>query len=139
MIYIAQPYSHDDPAVMTERFNDALLWCARLHKQYPFSPIAHWHHVSLDHDLPYDADYWLEYNYHMLEHAEAMYILLLNGWNTSRGLAAEVAHASRFNIPTHTIDPASEIRTLINPRLFLKRLKYGKHYSKRLANVRVVK
>ena len=49
MIYVASPYTHEDPAVREERYLAALRYTAKLlaNKRWCFSPIVHCHDLAL--------------------------------------------------------------------------------------------
>ena len=126
MIYLGQPYTSDDPDVLTARYFAALEWCAKLEARHPYSPIAHWHNVAIMHSLPKTADYWLEHNFHMIDISKALYALKLEGWQDSVGLAAEIQHAARKGISLFAVDPETEIITLVTPSTLLGEMKYGK-------------
>ncbi len=55
MIYLASPYSHDDPAVRQERFDAACRAAAELVRQGKtvFRPVAHSHAICR-YGLPWD-------------------------------------------------------------------------------------
>lgn len=94
MIYIASPYSHPNPGVRQERYLLVRLYTARLlaAKSWCYSPIVHCHDLANAHDLPTDAAYWLEYDFHVLERCDALHVLSLPGWEDSKGVQAEIAH-----------------------------------------------
>ena len=52
MIYLASPYTHDDPNVERERYESVCTVCAKFARlgKHVYSPIAHWHPIALAHD-----------------------------------------------------------------------------------------
>lgn len=101
MIYLASPYTHQDRGIMHFRFDRACEAVAQLCQQgeVPYSPIVHFHLVSIRHRLPGDFPYWERANLHMLARAEQMLVLQLDGWEQSVGVAAEIKYAEEANIP----------------------------------------
>ena len=95
MIYVGSPYTHKDPAIMDQRYNQVLAYTAKLirNKRWCFSPIVHCHPMAQEHELPGDFNFWKEYNFYMLDRATTLHILTLPGWERSVGLQAEYDHA----------------------------------------------
>ncbi len=92
MIYVASPYTHDDPVVVDARYIATKKYVARLFKEkvWVFSPIIHCHSLALEFNFPTDASYWKEYNLHMLVRADALHVLELNDWKKSEGVYNEI-------------------------------------------------
>lgn len=99
-IYVASPYTHADPEVMERRFNQVSEYTAKLIRQgiVAYSPIAHSHPLAIEYDLPGDFYFWFHQNYGMLEMASKMVILCLDGWDTSRGVIAEIEFCEHHGI-----------------------------------------
>ena len=101
MIYLASPYSHPDPAVMQRRFEDVRAVTAALLRrgEIVYSPIVHGHAIATAHELPTDHDFWLRHCFAMLERADNLHVLMLDGWKESKGVQAEIdwwkAHRAR--------------------------------------------
>lgn len=100
MIYLASPYSHPDEAVMEARYDEAMSATAFLMNQgiVIFSPIVHCHQLKLRFNLPGDHNFWLTYDESILRHCFAMWILCIDGWNESKGIASEIEFCKRNNI-----------------------------------------
>jgi len=64
-----------------------------------YSPIVHCHEMAERHKLPKDFAFWEKYNRAMLETADGLYILQLDGWELSKGLQSEIKFATKLNIP----------------------------------------
>ena len=101
MIYLASPYSHPDPAVVQTRFRAAEVCTVSLMRQgvIVFSPIVNCHGIALKYGLPTDHEFWLRYDFGMLRLAEAMFILMIDGWKESRGVKEEIGFARSAHIP----------------------------------------
>lgn len=94
MIYVASPYSHPAPAVREGRFRAAQEYTAQLlrARSWCYSPIVHCHDLAVRFKLPFTADFWEDYNFHMLERSDSLHVLKLPGWEDSRGVQAEIRH-----------------------------------------------
>lgn len=92
MIYIASPYTHPDPSIVLSRYDETQHYCAKLFQQehWAFSPVVHCHALAVEFKLPTDAEYWKEYNLHMLTRADELHVLQLAGWRASQGVFNEV-------------------------------------------------
>lgn len=101
MIYIASPFSHPEKSVEEARYHNVLDYTAHLIQQkiVAFSPIVHCYGMHLKHKLPGDARYWKRFNEEMLVHAHLLHVLKLDGWETSKGVQAEIQFAKYKKIP----------------------------------------
>jgi len=100
-IYLASPYTHQDPAVQRQRYHDVTLVVAKLvgSGYIVYSPIAHFHPISELHSLPGDYTFWSKINTAMLRGAQALHVLMLDGWKHSRGVKEEIQLATRLELP----------------------------------------
>lgn len=93
--YLASPYSHPTASVREARYRlaeAATAWCLR-QMIWIYSPIVHCHEMAFRYSFPTDAKYWEDYNYTMLEAAQGLIVLLIDGWKDSKGIAGEVGFA----------------------------------------------
>jgi len=108
MIYVASPYSHIDPHVRQERYEAVAALCAHFFHQPGheplFSPIVYGHNLALEYSMPTEAAAWLKFNLSMLRHSSAIWIMKLDGWNESKGVAKEIRAAQDLYLPLHFID-----------------------------------
>jgi len=107
MIYLAGPYSHEDPKVREERFEALTQKAAELMLEghVVFSPITHGHTIATRHDLPIDHEFWLKQDFRILRHCEKIIILRIDGYQDSIGVNAEIEIANTLNIPMEFVDP----------------------------------
>ncbi|ADV63022.1 Domain of unknown function DUF1937 [Isosphaera pallida ATCC 43644] len=106
MIYLASPYSHPDPAVREQRFRAACraavaLLCAG---QVVFSPITHSHPLA-QHGLPGSWQFWEQYDRKFLERCDEVVVLMLDGWEESVGVQAEIRIARELGKPVRYLAP----------------------------------
>ena len=101
MIYLASPYTHEDPAVREERFEEVCKAAGSmmLDGLWVFSPIAHTHPIAVRSDLPLEFDYWKHYDEAMIAACDELVVLKLSGWEMSRGVKAEMDIAFRLHKP----------------------------------------
>lgn len=119
LIYLACPYSDADPLVEDARYQLVTKVAACLIVKTGcevFSPITHSHLINrlanryaLEEGESWvpTYDFWLTFDYHMLDVADWLYVLTLEGWESSKGIQMEV---ERF--------------LLYKPLLRLKHIKY---------------
>lgn len=108
MIYLASPYSHSDSTVRQHRYELALLFTEQeLQKgRAIFSPIVYGHRFSVN-GLAFNFETWQHLNDDMIIASDEVWILQIEGWGTSRGIAHEIAFAERNNIPVKFIEMAA--------------------------------
>lgn len=101
LIYLASPYSHPDPAVQEQRFEAVAREAARMmaEGQFVYSPIAHTHPIAKFGELPKGFDFWEAYDAHLISLCTELVVLKLEGWDQSKGVAAEIKIAQALNIP----------------------------------------
>lgn len=94
-LYLASPYSHEDPEVVEFRYKTTEYCTAVLLRQgvAVYSPIVHCHHLARAHGMPTDAEFWQKYNQRMLSPARKLIVLQLDGWSESIGIQGEVDYA----------------------------------------------
>ena len=111
MIYLASPYSHNNPSVMQARFKMAEKYTALLLQQgrIIFSPIVHCHELARTYELPTDFSFWQNYCLGMLAKADELWVLQLDGWKHSTGVAAEIEFADENEMPILLRDFPSEL------------------------------
>lgn len=98
--YLASPYSHDNPSVRLSRAReaeDATLWFLQ-QRIWVYSPITHCCTLALHYGLKTDATSWNDYNRAMVEAASGLFILTLEGWRDSEGVALERSFAEEFSL-----------------------------------------
>jgi hypothetical protein len=106
MIYLACPYTHEDPNVVEQRFQDVNKAAAALIRkgEIVYSPISQNHPIA-KYGLPVEWEFWERYDTEFLRLASAMYVLTSEGWDKSIGVTAEIKIAEKLFIPVIYIDP----------------------------------
>ena len=112
MIYLASPYTHDDPAVMQARYEAVCQAAAHFMGMghHVYSPIAHSHGIAA-YGLPTEWKFWQALDEDMIRRCDEVWVVMLDGWDESRGIRAEVAFAQAegkrvfFMLPESTPHP----------------------------------
>ena len=93
MIYLASPYSHEDRMVEINRFVGAQRFTAFwLERGYPiFSPIVY-SHQFVTYGLGRSAADWHTFNNEMMNLADRLWVLRMEGWDLSVGVNFEIEH-----------------------------------------------
>lgn len=102
MIYIASPYIHSNSEIQQGRVDAVARYTAHLYiaKSTAFSPIVHSNALREQAEFPITWDWWQFHDEHILKLCSSMHILMLNGWEMSVGVTAEIEIARENNIPT---------------------------------------
>lgn len=100
MIYLAVPYSHPDSTVRQQRFDAACRVAAALIRQgrTVFSPVSHGHPICC-HGVPSDWEAWKWLDRRFLETCNEVVVVMLDGWQKSVGVRAEIAIARWLEKP----------------------------------------
>ena len=106
MIYLASPYTDINFEIVEKRVAQTMLCFANLCREgmNVFSPILMCHEASIRHRLPGHAAFWADMNTNFLRRSDAIYILCLPGWATSKGVRMEIDLAQTLNLPCKFID-----------------------------------
>jgi len=105
-IYLCSPYSSPDKTVCNDRFRLACKAAAKLMRDgyIVFSPIAHSHPVAQYIGNRLDHGFWLEQDLSFLDSwADEMWVLMIDGWQESEGIAAEIKRAETIGLPVKYI------------------------------------
>lgn len=105
-VYVANPYTNSDPDVMEARYSLTAAYVAAKMREGEvlYSPIVHHHHMALEHKLPCDWPFWRNIDGNMLASAKSMRVLMLDGWEKSVGVQAEIAIAIALGIPVDYVE-----------------------------------
>jgi len=119
-IYLASPYSDPSRAIRFYRYTLACQAVAALYKKEVtvFSPIVHCHYIAGQYDMPNDADFWWPHNQSMMERALGMYILNIEGWEQSKGVAQEALFAAADSLPVQMVNTSGDTEAYVKPELW---------------------
>jgi len=104
-IYLACPFSSDDPTVRQWRFDSVNVKACELmaNGHIVFSPISHSYPIALAGDLPLGWDFWERMDRAFIEWADEVWVLMLDGWNESEGIRVEINIAGELGRPVRYI------------------------------------
>lgn len=102
LYYLASPYSHKDREVMDERAETVTKAAVDLLHQgiFVFAPIAYnapWEKYN----LPGDWNFWQDFDKSFVSRMDAVVVLMIDGWDKSVGVAAEIQFANENLIPVY--------------------------------------
>ena len=102
MIFLASPYSHPERTVREDRFLAAALIAGKyILKGYNvFSPISHSHPIY--ELVPETGESWVSWeaiNHEMIDNSSEVWVLCLDGWERSGGIANEIIYAGDTGKP----------------------------------------
>jgi hypothetical protein len=100
-IYLASPYSDDDPWVRQHRYEVVLRANAQLLQDghMIYCPIAATHDLAVKYEFGYLQVAWDNLNRAMLEPASELWICMMDGWEESKGVKREIDIAKENEIP----------------------------------------
>lgn len=109
VIYLASPYSHPDFAVREARFRAACRAAAELMRagHVVLCPVAHSHPLTAF-GLPTDWSYWERCDREFLRRCDEVAVLMLDGWQASVGVQAEIRYAQELGKPVRYVTPCGE-------------------------------
>lgn len=97
MIYLASPYTHDDPKVENERYVNTCKVAGILLEQgyHIFSPIAHTHAICKHASLSGKFAFYRDLDLHMISICSGFFVLQMDGWMSSVGIQAEIEYLKK--------------------------------------------
>ncbi len=106
--YLASPYSHPNEEVREKRYDEICVITARMikydSKVIPFSPIVYSHVLESEYTATPEIG-WVDFDLELLKLFDILCVVMLDGWNESKGIAAEIKHALENDIPIIYLDP----------------------------------
>ncbi len=114
MIYIGSPYFDPSPYIRDARARDVGLFAATCIKDshIVYCPIASWHHLVVEHNLPGNFQFWRRLNLGILRYCSEIWVLDLEGWQMSVGLAGEIQRALEWEIVIRHFDGETFLEVL---------------------------
>lgn len=121
LVYLACPYTHDDPAVREDRYRKVSRVAGLLmlyNGVHVYSPISMGH--QLWHEIEalggsFTWDFWEELDTVMVKKCDALWVYCLPGWQDSVGVTAEIKIAKAAGIPVQYIIGVEEINVALSP------------------------
>tara|TARA_R110000868_G_scaffold4290_3_gene27258 strand:- start:2698 stop:3042 length:345 start_codon:yes stop_codon:yes gene_type:complete len=106
IIYIANPYSDKDDEVVEKRYEDTAKYTAKLVAEghVAFSPIVYGHTLLNYATMPSDWEFWQNFCNSFLLKSDELHVYMLDGWDDSIGVKAEIELAKKHDMPVKYID-----------------------------------
>lgn len=109
LIYVASPYTHPDNTVQEWRFLSVAIVTGWLMNHYQdksfYSPITHTHPIAIHCKLPGHWEFWKQFDEVMISRSDEIWVLCIDGWETSKGIQGELEIAKEFGLPVKFITP----------------------------------
>lgn len=101
LIYLAIPYSHPSEEVRNYRLHLVSDIAGKLMNEgkVVFSPISHGDTIAKIHNLPTDWEYWEKSCSVFVSRSTKVIVVMVEGWDTSKGVSAEIKLAEQLGIP----------------------------------------
>ena len=98
-IYLASPYTNQDPEIVSARVKAINAHAALLMNQghIVFSPISHSHYIAIENNMPTTFEFWQKHNHDFIVWCNLVMVLRMNGWQESRGVVDEIRYAKSIN------------------------------------------
>ncbi len=122
--YLASPYAHKDESIKLYRQQAVTKAAARLQENghFVFSPLTH-NIPLIEEGITNSWDTWKSYDLSMLLKCDALYVLKLEGWETSQGVQEEIKAAKEIGLPIYELDYVDEkidLTQLLNASALVK-------------------
>lgn len=101
LAYLASPYNHSDHAVRWRRSRAAAEAAGRFLAAgcHVFCPIAHNLALIEASGIERGWEAWRAFDLDMLARCDLLIVLMLDGWQESKGVQGEIKEAERLDIP----------------------------------------
>jgi hypothetical protein len=107
-IYIATPYTSPHPYIMRERFHAALKALTACYNAgiAAISPIVQ-SHPCVEHGYCTGVDWatWADIDKALIRACSEVWVIMLDGWENSVGIDAEIKYARSIGIPVCFVEP----------------------------------
>ena len=106
LIYVASPYNHSDDDIRWLNYRKVSRYSAGLiaKGQVVISPIAYGHPLLDISEIPYDWPFWSNYSLTFFDRCDEIHVLMMEGWDISRGVEEEIQYARQQSIPIKYIE-----------------------------------
>ena len=110
-VYLACPYWHENPAIREQRFRavNKVAGILIMRGDIVFSPISHSHPINETLTQRPPNTYWVDFDSAYLQHSYKMVVLMIDGWDRSAGIKAEMAMAKEMGIQTIFVNEDCEM------------------------------
>jgi len=115
IVYLASPYSHSEKDIVDQRFHRISLIASILNSKgiVALSPITYGHTLLTYTPMPTDWEFWRNFCLSFLQNSSELWVVKMDGWNKSSGVAEEIEFAIKNSIPIKYIEDDDKIISLI--------------------------
>ena len=112
LVYVAAPYSRvPDKKELMERIADFCGYYMIKHPgEYAITGLVHHYAAVQRPELGTDYRFWEEFCVGFIKRSEKLVVLMIDGWDSSTGVNAEINLAKRLNIPIEYWLPTKELQ-----------------------------
>jgi hypothetical protein len=114
--YLALPYTSGNASeeLMVWRAEVSNFIFSELAKEgrIVYAPISSCHHIAVKYGLPRDWEFWKNMDEEFVRMCSKLIVIMLEGWETSTGLTAELKLAEKFGLEVEYLDPAPYIEKM---------------------------
>lgn len=116
IVYLASPYSHPEKEIVDQRFHRISQIASILNAKgiVALSPITYGHTLLSYTPMPTDWGFWRNFCLSFLQHSSELWIIKMDGWNKSSGVAEEIKFAIKNSIPVKYVEDDDNIISLIS-------------------------
>jgi hypothetical protein len=106
LIFISSPYSHPDDNIREQNYEKVSQIVAEYVSNgvIAISPITYGHTLIKFKNMPNDWQFWNNFCLSLLKRCDELWVLKMDGWNNSKGIAEEIEFAIKNNIRVKYID-----------------------------------
>lgn len=111
LIYLACPYTHEDPKISHLRYVVSVHVAGHLFKQglMVFAASMHNAFIGTMTGLGDKFSTWQPFNHTMIEHVDKLMVLTMEGWEQSQGVQDQIEYAKKLNKPVEMIEPPHDL------------------------------
>lgn len=104
-VYLAAPLAHPSPTIQNDRIELASLAAAMLMERglVVFSPLSHCYRIKQHFTREPDHDFWMRQDLRILHACDELFVLPLDGWRESKGVAMEIDYFTSHKRPISII------------------------------------
>lgn len=104
LIYLAAPFTSPNKVEMAKRHLAVVNITTEFMKlgYVVYSPIAVG--PTVEGDIKWTHEQWLDYDRQILRHCDEIHVLMLPGWDKSKGVLLEIEMAKEFGMPVKYVD-----------------------------------
>ena len=111
LIYVACPYTHQDPKIVQLRYAVSAQVARQLFKEglMVFAASMHNSLIAAMSGVGDQFSKWVEFNHLMIERVDKLIVVTMEGWEQSRGVQDQIDYAKKLGKHIEMIAPPEEL------------------------------